>query len=183
MKVISGKYKGRSLKGFDVDGTRPTMDRVKESVFGMIQGYIKESVVLDLYSGTGNLAIEALSNGAKKAYLVDHGKIAIEVIKSNLKALNISNAIVLKDDALHALKSFINKESFDVIFLDPPYNTNLLEKTLKIMNDCLSLINKDGIIVCETELLINYNQYNNFVIYKEKTYGTKKVTILKIKKN
>ncbi len=70
MKIISGKYKGRILRGFDINGTRPTMDRVKESVFAMIQEYIKDSTVLDLYAGSGNLAIEAISNGAKKAYLV-----------------------------------------------------------------------------------------------------------------
>ena len=63
MKIISGKYKGRVLKGFDIVGTRPTMDRVKESLFAMIQDYVKDAIVLDLYSGTGNLAIEAISNG------------------------------------------------------------------------------------------------------------------------
>ena len=65
MKIISGKYKGRNLLGFDLDGTRPTMDRVKESLFGMIQLYIDDSIVLDLFSGSGNLAIESLSNGSK----------------------------------------------------------------------------------------------------------------------
>ena len=72
MKVISGIYKGRQIKGFDIDGTRPTMDRVKESLFATIQNYIKGSIVLDLFSGSGNLAIEALSEGASFAYMVDN---------------------------------------------------------------------------------------------------------------
>ena len=84
MKIISGKYKGRKLDGFDIDGTRPTMDRVKESLFGTIQNYLDNSIVLDLFSGSGNLGIEALSEGASKAYLVDNNKKAIEIIKKNI---------------------------------------------------------------------------------------------------
>lgn len=182
MKIISGKYKGRILKGFDIKGTRPTMDRVKESVFGMIQDYIKESVVLDLYAGSGNLSIEAISNGASKAYLVDNNKVAINVIKTNLETLNIQDAIVIKKDAKEALKCLIKDNlSFDVIFLDPPYNTTELENTLKTINSNLSLLNNNAIIVCETQLNIDYSIYNNLYIYKERQYGSKKVIILKKK--
>ena len=121
MKIISGLYKGRTLKGYDMVGTRPTMDRVKESVFAMIQSYVKDAVVLDLYSGTGNLAIEAISNGAKEAYLVDNNKIAINTIKDNIKTLNVVNTNIIHGDAINTLKSFINEgKVFDVIFLDPP---------------------------------------------------------------
>ena len=84
MIIISGKYKGRRLEGFYIDGTRPTMDRVKESLFGMIQNCINNSYVLDLFSGSGNLAIEALSEGASSAYLVDLNKKACAVIKRNI---------------------------------------------------------------------------------------------------
>ena len=71
MRIISGKYKGRKLKGFNIEGTRPTMDRVKESLFGMIQNYIPNSVVLDLFAGSGALGLEAVSNGAKRCFLID----------------------------------------------------------------------------------------------------------------
>ena len=81
MKVISGTLKGRNIKGYNIDGTRPTMDRVKESLFGMIQDNIKESTVLDLFSGSGNLGIEAISNGAKFCYFIDNNKEAIQTIK------------------------------------------------------------------------------------------------------
>ena len=83
MKVISGKYKGRVLEGFDISGTRPTMDRVKESIFGMIQTWVNDSVVLDLFAGSGNLGIEALSEGAKTIYLADKNKNAGQVINLN----------------------------------------------------------------------------------------------------
>lgn len=183
MKVISGKYKGRILKGFDINGTRPTMDRVKESVFAMIQDYIKESVILDLYAGSGNLSIEAISNGAKKAYLVDNNPVAIDAIKENIKMLNIDNTIIIKDDAKNALESFINQRKvFDLIFLDPPYNTNEIDASLTKINDNISILSEDGLIVCETELDIDYSQYDKLVIYKTKKYGQKIVNILRTNK-
>ena len=182
MKIISGKYKGRTLKGFDLKGTRPTMDRVKESVFASIQDYIKDSIVLDLYSGTGNLGIEALSNGAKYAYLVDINKDAINIIKDNIKMLNIDNTNIIQGDASKILLSLINDNIiFDIIFLDPPYNTNELDKVLTIINNNINLLSDNGLIICETELNIDYNNYNNLCIYKTKKYGSKTVNILKIK--
>mgnify|MGYP004508742037 CR=1 FL=1 len=180
MKIISGKYKGRVINGFFINGTRPTMDRIKESVFAMIQDYIKDSIVLDLYSGSGNLAIEAISNGAKYAYLVDNNKEAIKMIKSNINMLNIDNAIIIEDDGKKALKKIINDNIlFNIIFLDPPYNTNELDNILNILNENYNKINKDILIICETTLNIDYNKYNKFKIYKEKKYGDKIVTILK----
>ena len=180
LKVISGKYKGRILKGFDIKGTRPTMDRVKESMFAMIQDYIKESIVLDLYSGSGNLAIESISNGSKHAYLVDNNKIAINTIKDNLNMLKIDNYTLIKGDASNILKDLIKQnKTFDIIFLDPPYNTIELDKILNIINNNINIIKNNTIIICETEKIINYKKYNNLKIYKEKKYGTKIVTILK----
>ena len=84
MRIISGKYRGKKLKGFDIDGTRPTMDRIKESLFSMIRGYIPNSTVLDLFAGSGALGLEAISNGAKKCFLVDNNSVSI-------KPLNFQN--------------------------------------------------------------------------------------------
>ena len=180
MRVISGKYKGRNLKGFDINGTRPTMDRVKESVFSMINLDIKDSIILDLFSGSGSLAIEGLSNGAKSAYLVDNNVIAINTINENINNLSIDNIYVIKNDALRQLNMFINeKKVFDIIFLDPPYNTNYLEDVLKIINANLNILSDNGIIVCETTKSIDYSAYDKLSIHKEKKYGDKKVIILK----
>lgn len=182
MKIISGKYKGRILKGYTIDGTRPTMDRVKESVFAMIQDYIKNSIFLDLYSGTGNIGIEAISNGSKKAYLVDNNMIAIKTIKENINMLKIDNIDVIKEDAVNQLNNFISMGiKFDIIFLDPPYHTNELDKSLTIINDNLCLLGESSIIVCETEIKIDYQKYDNLMIYKTRKYGSKEVTILKTK--
>ena len=104
MKIISGKYKGRNLLGFNIDGTRPTMDRVKESLFAMIQHYIDGADVLDLFAGSGNLGIEALSEGADVAYLVDKNRKACKIIQSNLHNLKIESANVFCMDYLQAIK-------------------------------------------------------------------------------
>ena len=111
MKIISGLYRGRNIEGYDLDGTRPTMERVKESLFATIQNYIPESTVLDLFSGSGNLGIEALSQGAKKAYLVDYNIKAFKTIKKNIETINITNVEVLNFDylkQLHFFDSFYN---------------------------------------------------------------------------
>ena len=89
MKIISGIYKGRNLDGYDLQGTRPTMERVKESLFATIQNYLDDSIVLDLFSGSGNLGIEALSQGAKYAYLVDANFKATTVIKNNISKIGM----------------------------------------------------------------------------------------------
>ena len=104
MKVISGKFKGRNIEGFTIDGTRPTMDRVKESLFAMIQNYIDDSNVLDLFSGSGNLGIEALSEGAKSIVLVDSNYKAIKVIDNNIKTIGIENTKVLNMDYKKAIE-------------------------------------------------------------------------------
>ena len=104
MRIISGKYKGKKLRGFNIEGTRPTMDRIKESLFGMIQTHIPNSVVLDLFAGSGALGLEAISNGAKKCYLIDKNIEAIKIIKENsqnidenLKIMNIDYKKFLKN--------------------------------------------------------------------------------------
>ena len=123
MRVISGSLKGRNIKGFNIEGTRPTMDRVKMSIFGSIQNYIKDSLVLDLFAGSGNLGIEAISNGCKYCYFIDNNKICIKCINENLTNFNITNKgkTILTDysKALNLFKK--NNIKFDIIFIDPPY--------------------------------------------------------------
>lgn len=179
MRVISGKYKGKKLIGFDIDGTRPTMDRIKESLFGMIQNNLRDSVILDLFAGSGSLGIEAISNGANMCYFVDKEQELIKIIKQNISNMN-EKINLLKSDYSSALKQFKSDNiKFDIVFLDPPYKMNLI-------NDCLNkiyeykLLNENGIIVCEYE---NESVNNdNFELLKYKKYGNKKVSIYKLKK-
>ena len=177
MKIISGLYKGRVLEGFDIDGTRPTMDRVKESLFATIQNKIPNSTVLDLFSGSGNLGIEALSQGASKAYLVDNNKKAINTIEKNINKLNIENVEIIKNDYKEAIKDF-SKEQFDLIFLDPPYKTNYIEESIKLIEK-YNILKEDGIIICESDNLDKIVYSNVYKAVKEKKYGDKYVVLLR----
>ena len=176
MKIISGKYKGRNIEGFTIDGTRPTMDRVKESLFAMIQNYIEDSNVLDLFSGSGNLGIEALSEGAKHAVLVDSNFKAIKVINSNLKTIGIDNVNVLNMDYKKAIESI--DEKFDIIFLDPPYKTNYIEESIKLITK-YNILSNEGIIICESDSLDKIIYNDNYKCIKDKKYGDKYIVILK----
>lgn len=176
MKVISGKYKGRKIEGFDIEGTRPTMDRVKESLFATIQNYIKESVVLDLFSGSGNLGIEALSEGASYAYLVDKNIKCIKTINKNINNMGIENVKVLNMDYKLALKQI--KKKLDLIFLDPPYKTSLIEDSLKLIDE-YDLLSDDGLIVCESDDVDKIIYSNKYTAIKEKRYGDKYIVLLK----
>lgn len=179
MKIISGKYKGRILEGFDLKGTRPTMDRVKESLFAMIQEYIPNSTVLDLFSGSGNLGIEALSEGADYAYLVDSNFKAVNVIKKNIKKIGIEQVEVWNKDYKKALED-LKKENkkIDIIFLDPPYKTDYIEESIKKIEQD-NLLELNGIIVCESDDLNKIIYSKKFISVKEKKYGDKYIVLLK----
>ncbi len=179
MKVISGKLKGRNISGFNILGTRPTMDRVKESVFSMIQNYLPNSICLDLFSGSGNLGIEAISNGANLVYFNDYNKKCIQVIKNNLTNFNVSEqAIITNMDYREALNYYKNKNiKFDLIFLDPPYKELIINEILSFIekND---LLNENGLVICELSKKEEYLS-DNLILYKEKNYGEKIVLIYK----
>ncbi len=177
MRVISGKYKGKKLLGFDISGTRPTMDRVKESLFGTIQNKVKDSIVLDLFAGSGSLGIEALSNGAKEGYFVDSGKEIGKILKQNLMGIENSH-LFLMDYSLALQKFQMDKIQFDLIFLDPPYHLSLLNKA---MNEIISanILKKGAMIVCEYEEEKPIISLSSFSIVKEKKYGDKNITVYK----
>ncbi|MBR5370171.1 MAG: 16S rRNA (guanine(966)-N(2))-methyltransferase RsmD [Bacilli bacterium] len=177
MKIISGKYKGRNIEGFTIDGTRPTMDRVKESLFAMIQNYIPNSNILDLFSGSGNLAFESLSEGASSAVLVDSNYKAIKVINNNIKTIGIENTKVLNMDYKKAIE-ILKDEKFDVIFLDPPYKTNYIEESIKLISK-YNILSESGIIVCESDSLDKIIYSDEYKCIKDKKYGDKYIVILK----
>lgn len=178
MKIISGRLKGRVINGYDIEGTRPTMDRVKESLFGMIQNDIKGKIVLDLFAGTGNLGFEALSNGCKFCYFNDLNKKCTKLISDNAKKFEISDNIqVLNMDYKAALEYFINnKISFDLIFLDPPYMFKELNNIIEFINDN-NLLKREGIVVCEVDSL--YLDIDCYQKIKFRKYGDKYIVIYK----
>lgn len=178
MRIISGKLKGLIIEGFTIDGTRPTMDRVKESLFAMLGQAIEESICLDLFAGSGNLGIEALSNGANEVYFVDYNKIAIQTIHKNLDKAKIHHPEwIFQMDYLEALNYFQKKgKKFDIIFLDPPYQSGYLNSCIKKIEE-FNILNENGILVLEYE---NYEvNYQSFHSYKKRNYGSKTVEFLR----
>ena len=181
MKVISGFLKGRKILGYDIDGTRPTMDRVKESLFASIQFDIENSVVLDLFAGSGNLGIEAISNGSDKVYFNDLSKEAIKVINKNIAEFDITDkSIVLNLDYRKCLEHlFKNGVKFDIVFLDPPYKLKVINEIIEYILENNMLLDS-GLIICE--MSDNYlNDYEELEVRKQKRYGDKEVIILKEK--
>ena len=177
MKIISGKYKGRNLDGHNLDGTRPTMERVKESLFAIIQNHLEDAIVLDLFSGSGNLGIEALSEGASFAYLVDFNKKAAITIKNNLNNIGINEAEVINLDYKKAL-NYLKDKKMDLIFLDPPYKTDYIEQSIKLIDE-YNMLNEDGLIICENDSLDKIVYPENYEVVKDRKYGDKWVVILK----
>ena len=170
MRVITGTARGRRLKELSGTETRPTTDRVKEGLFNIIQFDIEGRRVLDLFAGSGALGLEAISNGAKTCYLIDNNQKAIETIKEN--SINIKEDLkIIHTDYKKFLKE--TSEKFDVIFLDPPYQNNQLNKALRIIEE-RDLLNNNGIVVCEYEIGM---PITNLKLLKEKSYGPKKIKI------
>lgn len=150
MRVITGKARGVSLKTPEGLTTRPTADRVKEALFSIIQFEIPGAAVLDLFGGTGQLGIEALSRGAKSAVFVDAGESACRLIRENLKRTRLEDqARVVRSDYLDYLKRC--RETYQIIFLDPPYAEVFLENALKCITE-IDILQSGGIIVAERPL-------------------------------
>ena len=170
MRIISGKYKGKKLNGYNIEGTRPTMDRVKESLFGIIQNYVPGAIVLDLFAGSGSLGLEAISNGAKKLVLTDNNKMVTDTLKDTIKSFD-DDIEVITTDYKKYLKEIIYK--FDIIFLDPPYRAGLMNKALRVIEE-RQLLNKGGIVVLEFE---NIKIETNLELIREKSYGPKTIRI------
>lgn len=152
MRIISGTARGTKLVTLQGENTRPTLDRVKEALFSIIQNKILDANVLDLFSGSGALGLEALSRGAKTAVLCDNNIEAIKIISQNIEKTKMKDkTIVIKNNYIKCLETLKNKNmKFNLIFLDPPYKTNFATDALKRIIT-LDLISKDGCIIIETE--------------------------------
>ena len=173
MRIIAGKFKGRKLQEFNVETTRPTLDRVKEPLFSIITPYINKANVLDLFSGTGNLGIEAISRGATFAWLNDMNKNALKIISANVRLTGSGNYVkITGKEYTKCLKEAKNNEmSFDIIFLDPPYACDYELKALSMIVE-YNLLKQDGIIVLESdkrkEIIENVPGLN---LKDKRTYG------------
>ena len=179
MRVISGIYKSRKLTGYNMPNIRPTMDKVKESIFAMLNLYSNDSVFLDLFGGTGAIGIEAISNGAKESYIIDNDKNSINVINKNINDIGIKNIKVIHSDYKEAIKNFSNNEKkFDIIFIDPPYGRIKIKDVLNKINE-YNILCEDGLVVCEYEDEKIDDNIGSLILFKDKKYGKTVVRIYK----
>jgi 16S rRNA (guanine(966)-N(2))-methyltransferase RsmD len=176
MRIIAGKARGRILKTTKGTKTRPTQDRVKEALFNIITPFVPGAYGIDLFSGTGNLGLEALSRGAEHFVFVEKNSKNIKVIKENIKNCDfIDKAVVYKSDVYEYLS--ISKEKYDLILMDPPYGKDLVSKALEIISE-RGLVKRDGIIVIEHRANESIGVNTEFRFFKEKIYGDTGITIL-----
>ncbi len=172
MRVISGSFRGKKLKEPSNYDIRPTTDMVKEAIFNIIQFDIEGRRVLDLFAGTGQLGIECLSRGAESVTFVDQSREAISIVKANLKACGVEGRVV-QDDSI----AFLNRGGkFDVIIIDPPYATNLINKALSVINS-VDILSEGGIIVCESSREKELPEMESpYFMKKTYNYGKVKIT-------
>lgn len=173
MRVIAGTARSLRLKTPEGMDTRPTTDRIKETLFNMLQPYLNEALFLDLFSGSGGIGIEALSRGARHAYFVESEKKALSCILENLQFTRLGDrATVLKTDVYSALYGIHEKEA-DIIFMDPPYDCGHERRTLAVLRE-LPWVTENTLIVIETSLQsdLSWLEEVGFSLVKEKRYKT-----------
>ncbi|MBR4000315.1 MAG: 16S rRNA (guanine(966)-N(2))-methyltransferase RsmD, partial [Clostridia bacterium] len=151
MRIITGTARGTKLNTLEGESTRPTSDRVKEAVFSMLQFDIEGRAVLDLFAGSGQMGLEALSRGAARATLIDSNREAAEIIIENAKKTHLfKQCRVTATDYASFIRGAQGKETFDLIFLDPPYNTDLLPNALRLLASA-KLCAYGAYLICETD--------------------------------
>ncbi len=178
MRVITGLARGRRLETLEGEDVRPTTDRIKEAVFSIIQFETEGRTFLDLFAGSGQMGIEALSRGAKQAVFVDNSKKSLDTVKRNLKTTKLETGA--KTFAMD-YQSFLamNSQAFDIAFLDPPYGVGALQNALSLVSEHM---NETGVIIAENplneEILSNYG---DFVLDRQYRYGKIKISTFRHK--
>lgn len=178
MQVITGKFRGRKL--ISPDSARPTLQRVKISLFSIIREHIAGATVLDLFAGSGALGIECISEDALCAYFVEKDKKACNALLQNLKGVDSSLYTILNTDYASALLNFAKKKvQFDIIFIDPPYHENFMVPAVEMIKR-FNLLASGGIIVCESDnKLLLQKLEKSCIIETVRSYGTAHIAVLK----
>lgn len=177
MRIITGSARGVKLETLEGETTRPTAERTKQAVFNTLQFEIEDRRVLDLFGGSGQLALEALSRGAASAFICESDPDAFEVIKRNAKKTKLFDKVrLVNTDYKSVLRSLIGKESFHLIFLDPPYQSGYLSDALKRIGEG-ELLADGGYLICESDKPEPYAM-SGTSLYRHSKYGKAYVTIL-----
>ena len=184
MRIISGKARGTKLYTLDGTATRPTLDRVKESLFNIIQNDIEDSTVLDLFSGSGAIGLEFLSRGAKRAVLCDNSKDAIKIIKQNVQKTHFEEKAEVYNMEFTKLVERLQNQKFDIIYIDPPYATDFIKISLEKIIE-YELVNENTKIIVETDdetRILNQIEKMNVEITDKRKYGRATIIFLKYRK-
>jgi 16S rRNA (guanine966-N2)-methyltransferase len=171
VRIIAGEAKGRKLKTVKGMSTRPTSDRVKEAMFNILGPRIIGAKVLDVFAGTGNLGLEALSRGAQKVVFIEKSLGAYRIVQENIALSGFRNCELIKGDAIKTMQKLAGREKFDLIFLDPPYHCGLVKQSLQIIQDT-QLLDKQGLIVAETAKdEVKFPEIAGFILFRVENYG------------
>jgi 16S rRNA (guanine966-N2)-methyltransferase len=184
MRVIAGSARRLKLITPEGNDTRPTQDRIKETLFNMIQTIVPGAVFIDLFSGSGGIGIEALSRGARKAYFIENANNAYKCIMTNLKTTHFEDvATVLKQDVVIGLRN-IHEEEADIIFIDPPYHEDLYERTLSQLST-MNYVTEYTTIIVESDIDMDFSFVESlgFEVRREKEYKTNKHVFIYRKAN
>lgn len=177
MRVITGTARGRVLRTLEGEDVRPTTDRVKEAIFSMIQFETEGRRVLDLFAGSGQLGIEALSRGAAYATFTDMSAESVDIVKKNLLVTYLEkNSEVLRTEAISFLRT--NKKKYDIVFMDPPYSKGILQETLPYV---VGNVNDGGVIICEHPYGEEMpERVGDFSLYRDYKYGKIGITVYRM---
>lgn len=184
MRVIAGTAGSLPLKAPEGLNTRPTTDRIKETLFNMLQPYLSGAVFMDLFSGSGAIGIEAISRGAEKAYFIDNSPQALACIQQNLTFTKTANrAIVIKQDVCSALGS-IREQEVSLVFMDPPYGCGHEKKVLSLLGK-MNYITEDTLIIVEADLKTDFSYLDELGFYmeKDKRYKTNRHVFIRFSKD
>lgn len=184
MRIISGSARGTKLYTLEGEQTRPTLDRVKESLFNIIQNGISNSIFLDLFAGSGAIGLEAASRGAKKVILCDKSKDALKIINKNIEKTHLKEKVELHNLDYEILLKKITNEKIDIIYIDPPYNSDFAIKSVEIILE-QKIINENSVIIIETDeqiKILNELKKLEVEIVDERKYGRATLIFLKIGK-
>jgi|SRR5690625_854228 len=180
MRIVSGEHRGIRLTSVPGKNTRPTSDKVKESIFNIIGPYFSGGHCLDLFAGSGNLGLEAISRGVDSAVFVEKNALAIKTINENIKKLRVENkARVYRNDAFKSLKQLTEQNFiFKIIFMDPPYHFKAIHKYLdEIIHN--NLLEEEGLIIYEHDSTVKAPSHESLLKTREAHYGTTSITIYK----
>lgn len=180
MRVIAGVARSMPLKTPDGPDTRPTTDRIKETLFNILQNDVPGAVFVDMFSGSGGIGIEALSRGARKAYFIENAPAALACIQHNLMFTKLADkGVILKQDAVSGLSGIFEK-TVDIIFMDPPYDSGHEERVLSMLQN-MKYVTVDTLIIVEASLQtdMDYAANYGFEIIRQKKYKTNKHIFLK----